>query len=159
MDSKSSRAKLPRHNSLNVEQVLWPALEPGDVMVTDNLSSQKVDGVRRLIESLGAELLCLPPYSPDLNPIEKAWATLKQLLRSAKAKTRGALEPAIGDALKMISPDNAGAVVVMEVGVMLWWMTLAFCWLTKSSKWLATRCFVWVGVRVVGIDGTCLFQP
>jgi transposase len=92
-----------------VEQVLCPALEPGDLVVMDNLSSHKVAGVRELIEARRAEVLYLPPYSPDLNPIEKAWAKLKQLLRSAKARTKEALEQAIAEALKRISPENAKA--------------------------------------------------
>src|SRR5450631_2727044 len=92
-----------------VEQVLCPVLRPGDVVVMDNLSSHKVDGVRKLIEAAGAEVLYLPPYSPDLNPIEKAWAKLKQLLRSARARTKEALDQAIEDALKLISADNAQA--------------------------------------------------
>ncbi len=73
-----------------LEQVLCPALKPGDVVVMDNLSAHKVDGVRQLIEAAGAELLYLPPYSPDLNPIEKAWAKLKQLLRAAKTRSKEA---------------------------------------------------------------------
>ena len=92
-----------------VEQVLSPELKPGDVVVMDNLTSHKVDGVRESIEKAGAELLYLPPYSPDLNPIEKAWAKLKQLLRSAKARSKEALDQAITDALKLISPDDAKA--------------------------------------------------
>jgi len=92
-----------------VEQVLCRALKTGDVVVMDNLSSHKVAGVRELIEGAGAELLYLPPYSPDLNPIEKAWSKLKQLLRSAKARTAEELEQAIAEALKLISPDNARA--------------------------------------------------
>lgn len=92
-----------------VEQVLCPALRPGDVVVMDNLSSHKVNGVRELIEKAGAEVLYLPPYSPDLNPIEKAWAKLKQLLRRAKARTREALEAAIDDALKLITEQDAKA--------------------------------------------------
>jgi transposase len=92
-----------------VEKVLCPALKAGDVVVMDNLSSHKVNGVRKLIQAAGAELLYLPPYSPDLNPIEKAWAKLKQLLRAAKARTKESLELAIADALKLISPDNAQA--------------------------------------------------
>jgi transposase len=92
-----------------VEQVLCPALKPGDVVVMDNLSSHKVDGVCKLIEAVGAEVLYLPPYSPDLNPIEKAWAKLKQLLRSAKARTQEALDQAIAEALLCISADNARA--------------------------------------------------
>lgn len=92
-----------------IEKVLVPALKPGDVVVMDNLSSHKVNGVRELIERAGAELLFLPPYSPDLNPIEKAWAKLKQLLRSAKARTNIALDQAITQALTLITPDDAKA--------------------------------------------------
>jgi transposase len=92
-----------------VEQVLCPALKPGDVVVMDNLSSHKVNGVRKAIEKAGAELLYLPPYSPDLNPIEKAWAKLKQLLRSAKARSKDTLDQAITEALKLISSDDAKA--------------------------------------------------
>jgi transposase len=92
-----------------VEHVLCPALKPGDVVVMDNLSSHKVNGVRELIQQTGADLLYLPPYSPDLNPIEKAWAKLKQLLRKAKARTREALDQAIAEALILITADNAQA--------------------------------------------------
>ena len=92
-----------------VEHVLCPALKSGDVVVMDNLSSHKVNGVREWIEKAGAEVLYLPPYSPDLNPIEKAWAKLKQLLRSAKARTKETLDQAIEEALKLISADNAQA--------------------------------------------------
>lgn len=92
-----------------VEQVLCPALRPGDVVVMDNLSSHKVSGVSRPIITAGAELLYLPPYSPDLNPIEKAWAKLKQILRTVKARTKEALEQAIAEALQFITPDNAKA--------------------------------------------------
>jgi transposase len=92
-----------------VEQVLSPVLKSGDVVVMDNLSSHKVDGVRNSIEKAGAELLYLPPYSPDLNPIEKAWAKLKQLLRSAKPRSQNTLDQAITEALKRISPDDAKA--------------------------------------------------
>ena len=66
---------------------LCPALTPGEVVVMDNLSSHKVDGVQQRIEAAGAQLLYLPPYSPDLNPLEKARSKFKQLLRSAKART------------------------------------------------------------------------
>src|SRR5208282_2374382 len=92
-----------------VEQVLCPALRPGHVVVMDNLSSHKVTGVREHIEACGAELLYLPPYSPDLNPIEKAWEKIKQLLRSAKARSKEALEQAIAEAILRISPENAKA--------------------------------------------------
>ncbi len=92
-----------------VEPVLCPALQPGDVVVMDNLSSHKVKGVRELIANAGAEVLYLPPYSPDLNPIEKAWAKLKQLLRSAKARNKDVLDQAITNALPLLTADNAQA--------------------------------------------------
>jgi len=92
-----------------VEHILCPALKPGDVVVMDNLSSHKIKGVRQLIEKVGAEVLYLPPYSPDLNPIEKAWSKLKQILRSAKARTKEALEMAITEAIRLITPENANA--------------------------------------------------
>ena len=92
-----------------IEHVLCPALRPGDVVVMDNLSSHKVTGVRQLIEEAGAEVLYLPPYSPDLNPIEKAWSKLKQLLRTAKARSKEALDQAITELLPQITPENASA--------------------------------------------------
>jgi transposase len=92
-----------------LDHVLCPVLRQGDVVVMDNLSSHKVQGVRERIEAAGAELLYLPPYSPDLNPIEKAWAKLKQLIRSAKPRTNEALQQAIADALQKITPQNAKA--------------------------------------------------
>jgi transposase len=92
-----------------LDDVLCPQLRQGDVVVMDNLSSHKVKGVRERIEAAGAELLYLPPYSPDLNPIEKAWSKLKSLLRSAKARTKEALDQAITDLIPMLTPDNAQA--------------------------------------------------
>lgn len=92
-----------------LEQVLCPRLKPGDVVVMDNLSSHKVVGVRELIEAAGAELLYLPPYSPDFNPIEQCWSKLKQALRSAKARSVDALQQAVADAIPTISPSNAQA--------------------------------------------------
>ena len=92
-----------------VEQVLCPRLQPGPVVVMDNLPAHKVEGVRGLIEAAEAELLYLPPYSPDFNPIEQAWSKVKQHLRSAKARTRETLESATTDALATITPDNAAA--------------------------------------------------
>jgi len=92
-----------------LDHVLCPKLQPGDVVVMDNLSAHKVQGVRERMKSRGAEVLYLPPYSPDLNPIEKAWSKLKQLLRSAKARSQATLDQAITDALKLISADNAQA--------------------------------------------------
>jgi len=90
-----------------VEHILLPALKPGDVVVMDNLSSHKVSGVREWIEKAGAEVLCLPSCSHGLNPIEKAWSKLKQLLRSAKSRSKEALEQAIAEAIKLIAPENA----------------------------------------------------
>lgn len=92
-----------------VEQVLCPRLKPGDVVVLDNLSAHKVTSIREKIQAHGAELLYLPPYSPDLNPIEKAWSKFKQYLRSAKARTSEALDQAITQALGTITPANAQA--------------------------------------------------
>jgi transposase len=92
-----------------LDHFLSPALNPGDVVGMDNLSSHKVEGVQQRIEAAGAELLYLPLYSPDLNPIEKAWSKLKQLLRSAKARSEEALDQAISQVLPQISPDNAKA--------------------------------------------------
>ncbi len=79
-----------------VEQVLAPVLASGDVVILDNLSSRKVTGVREMVEARGASLLYLPPYSPDLNPIEQAFAKFKQLVRSAKPRSRDALWNQIG---------------------------------------------------------------
>ena len=92
-----------------VEQVLCPRLRPGQVVVMDNLPAHQVDGVRSLIETVGAELLYLPPYSPDFNPIEQAWSKIKQQLRSAKARTLETLEAAITQALAQITIQNATA--------------------------------------------------
>ena len=92
-----------------LDHCLCPQLRAGDVVVMDNLSSHKVAGVEQRIEKCGAEVLYLPPYSPDLNPIEMAWSKLKQLLRCAKARTSQALEDAIAEAIRLITPDNAKA--------------------------------------------------
>ena len=92
-----------------VEQVLAPRLEPGHVVILDNLSAHKVRGVRQLIEDRGAQVLYLPPYSPDLNPIEQAWSKLKQRLLVVKARVVQQLEPALADALSAITAQNAQA--------------------------------------------------
>lgn len=92
-----------------LEQVLCPCLRPGQVVILDNLAAHKVEGVQALIEKAGARLLYLPPYSPDFNPIEHAWSKIKQLLRSAKARSLEALEAAIAEALAAITADNASA--------------------------------------------------
>lgn len=92
-----------------LEQVLCPQLKPGHVVVMDNLAVHKVHGVRQRIEERGARLLYLPPYSPDFNPIEKAWSKLKQHLRRVKARAVESLQQAISEALPTITADNARA--------------------------------------------------
>jgi transposase len=86
-----------------VEQVLAPTLRKGQVVVMDNLSAHKGERVRELIEERGCELIYLPSYSPDLNPIEEAFSKIKGLLRKAEARTREALLEAIGSALSAVS--------------------------------------------------------
>jgi transposase len=92
-----------------VEQALAPRLEPGHLVILDNLGAHKVDGVRQLIESRGATVLYLPPYSPDFNPIEQAWSKIKQLLRGIKARIVEQLEPALTQAVAAITPKDAQA--------------------------------------------------
>ncbi len=87
-----------------VEQCLAPTLRSGDLVVMDNLGSHKVSGVREAIEARGARLLYLPPYSPDLNPIEQVFAKLKALLRRAARRTVEGLWAAIGDLIARFSP-------------------------------------------------------
>ena len=87
-----------------VEQMLAPALEPGDVVAMDNLSPHKVAGVKEAIQAVGASVLYLPSYSPDLNPIEQLFAKLKALLRKAAARTQDALWETIGTSLKAFTP-------------------------------------------------------
>ena len=87
-----------------VEQVLAPSLIPGDIVVMDNLPSHKVDGVRKAIKEAGAFLLYLPPYSPDLNPIELAFSKLKALLRKAAARSIEDLWATIAELLDQFSP-------------------------------------------------------
>jgi transposase len=86
------------------EQFLAPSLTPGDVVIMDNLPAHKVTGVREAIEKAGAKLLYLPPYSPDFNPIENAFAKLKALLRKAAARTIDELWTTIGQSLSEFSP-------------------------------------------------------
>jgi transposase len=92
-----------------LEQILCPKLKPSDVVVMDNLSTHLMDEVRERIEAAGAELIYLPPYSPDLNPIEKGWSKLKQLLAASKARSVKALDQAIETLLPQITADNAQA--------------------------------------------------
>ncbi len=90
-----------------VERVLAPSLQPGRVVVMDNLAAHKGERVRELIEARGCELLYLPPYSPDLNPIEEAFAKVKALLRRAAARTREALIDALGAAISAVTSEDA----------------------------------------------------
>lgn len=87
-----------------VEKVLVPELRPGDIVVMDNLSSHKGPRCRALIEAAGASLLFLPPYSPDFNPIENAFAKLKAMLRKAAERTVDALWAAIGRIANAFTP-------------------------------------------------------
>jgi transposase len=89
-----------------VEQLLAPTLRPGHVVIMDNLPAHKVAGVRKAIEARGAKLLYLPPYSPDFNPIENAFAKLKAYVRNAAARTFDALEAATANALQQFKPDE-----------------------------------------------------
>jgi transposase len=89
-----------------VEQILLPTLKPGDIVVIDNLGSHKAMAVRRAIRSVGAKLFFLPPYSPDLNPIEQVFAKLKTLLRKTNRRTVDATWRQIGDLLSAFSPKE-----------------------------------------------------
>ena len=89
-----------------VEQFLVSELRAGDVVIMDNLRPHKVAAVREAIEACGAKVMYLPPYSPDLSPIEPMWAQVKEHLRSAKARTDQALISAIGDALRSVTPSD-----------------------------------------------------
>jgi transposase len=93
---------------LFIQEVLVPVLWPGAVVVVDNLSIHKAAGVREALEAVGARLAYLPPYSPDLNPLESAWSKFKSHLRKkAAARTTKALHEALGEALAAISPSDA----------------------------------------------------
>src|SRR6185369_15611290 len=89
-----------------VAETLVPTLQPGDTVILDNLGAHKVAGVREAVEAGGARLLYLPPYSPDFNPIELAFAKLKALLRSAAARTVSDLWEATRQAFVCFSPDE-----------------------------------------------------
>ena len=89
-----------------IEQILLPTLKAGDIVVMDNLSAHKNQETIDLIESVGAELWFLPPYSPDLNPIEKMWSKIKSILRTLKARTEKALIDAIAKALDAITAND-----------------------------------------------------
>lgn len=90
-----------------VRQVLCPTLRPGDLVIADNLSAHKNSQCLTLIEACKAHFTFLPPYSPDLNPIETMWSKIKQSLRSAKARTTEHLNEAIANALSEVTPTDA----------------------------------------------------
>jgi len=97
---------------LYVEKVLVPTLKPGDIVVLDNLSSHKGKAVRKAIRAVGARILFLPPYSPDLNPIEQVFAKLKHLLRKAAERSVEATWRRIGTLLDRFSPDECSRYLV-----------------------------------------------
>ena len=90
-----------------VAQVLVPTLKPGDVVILDNLSSHKRPAAREMIEAAGARMVFLPPYSPDFNPIEKAFSKLKALLRKAAERTVSGLWDRIGQLIEFVEPQEA----------------------------------------------------
>ena len=90
-----------------VEQVLGPTLGLGDVVVMDNLRAHKVAGVAEAIAGRGARVEYLPPYSPDLSPIERCWSKLKEALRGAKARTYEALDAALAEAWESVTASDA----------------------------------------------------
>jgi transposase len=92
--------------TIYVEKLLVPTLRPGDIVIMDNLGSHKGQAVRRLIRAVGARLIFLPKYSPDLNPIEQVFAKLKHLLRKAAARTAQTVCAAIGELLGAFTKDE-----------------------------------------------------
>ena len=90
-----------------VEKVLAPTLRPGQVVVMDNLSAHKTERVRELVEERGCKLVYLPPYSPDLNPIEEAFSKIKGAMRKAEARTRETLVEALGEAISAVTAGDA----------------------------------------------------
>jgi len=92
-----------------VEQALAPALKPGDIVIMDNLPAHKIVGARDAIEAVGAELVFLPPYSPDFNPIEMAFSKLKAMLRKQAERTRDGLWRTIGQIIDLYEPDECAA--------------------------------------------------
>jgi transposase len=112
-----------------IEQFLLPTLKPGDIVIMDNLGSHKGHAVRRAIRPVGARLLFLPPYSPDLNPIEQVFAKLKTLLRQAAGRTVEATRQRIGALL--IASHHRSAPTTSETQDMLppkWKMLLTCQW-------------------------------
>ena len=92
-----------------VRDFLAPTLRKGDIVIMDNLPSHKVSGIREAIEAVGAKLHYLPPYSPDLNPIEQAFSKIKAMLRKTAARSISALYKAIARIIRSISPSECAA--------------------------------------------------
>ena len=114
LDAQSVRCSMVVDGPVNldvftvfVEQVLCPELRPGDIVVMDNLSSHKGARVQELIRSRGAEVAYLPPYSPDLNPIEMIFSKIKQALRSLACRTQDALWSSMQSVLDLVTPSDA----------------------------------------------------
>jgi transposase len=116
LDHQGTRCSMTLDGAVNrlafeafVEQVLGPTLRPGDLVVLDNLSSHKGERTPRLIHAARAELVYLPPYSPDLNPIENAFSKIKQALRSLANRTIEALWSTMQSVLDRVTPEDAQA--------------------------------------------------
>jgi transposase len=92
-----------------VREVLCPTLSEGDIVVLDNLGAHRSVAARKAVEQRGARMVFLPPYSPDLNPIERCWSKIKTALRAAKARTRETLEEAIKQAIATVTESDARA--------------------------------------------------
>lgn len=90
-----------------IKEILGPSLRPGDIVILDNLGSHKSQVAKEFVESMSASYIFLPAYSPDLNPIEKMWSKVKQILRSLKARTQEELFEAIVKALSMVTAGDA----------------------------------------------------
>jgi len=90
-----------------IEHILGPSIRPGDVVVMDNLAPHKSKAAREFVESRSASCLFLPAYSPDLNPIEKMWSKIKQILRGIQARTQEELFDAVAKALSMVTAEDA----------------------------------------------------
>jgi transposase len=90
-----------------VRKCLAPTLKNGDIVVMDNLSSHKREGLKEIVEEVGAKIEYLPAYSPDFNPVENMWSKLKSQLRKVKERSKDVLFEAVGAALEMITPQDA----------------------------------------------------
>ncbi len=127
-----------------LEQVLVRKLRPGDIVVLDNVGAHKPHRMRQLVEAAGARLLFLPPYSPDLNPIELCWSKLKAALKDFGARTRDALDQAIKRAMDLVGADDAEA-----------WFRHCGTAATRllESDQRCQRCVPWSPRRLSGAEG------